>query len=350
MSRLKSALVMGTLAAFGWGTLAAGDEGPPAAATGASTPAAAPIPAGTRPEPPVPPLQYLETGAKLFNKGTYDLAEKYLGAAKLYRDRLKANEQVVLDVYLQQLEEYHHLKSTGGTLPARGTSASAAGASMAARVDPEVGRASFSTATAAGRDPKAPSMAPGAVRGSQTWRGTADPKQKARWLLQLAREQIFKGKLDEGEQSIKEAEALGIKWGFFDDTPDKVRDTLAKARVKKAQEPEKGAQANASEPHDRRNARVKLRRARAAIASGELREAELIVGDVQSWGLTFGILDDTPGKVARDLEKAKARLVETGGGLQFRGVTGVTSGLGPESAVPPGTAAGSTPPTDPNIP
>src|SRR5438105_3972337 len=58
-------------------------------------------PAGAaRPQPPVPPIKYLEAGAKLFNNAQYPLAAKYLAAAQMYRDQLGASEQAVLEAYL----------------------------------------------------------------------------------------------------------------------------------------------------------------------------------------------------------------------------------------------------------
>ena len=50
----------------------------------------------------MPPIKYLEAGAKLYNNGQYPLAAKYLAAAQMYRDQLTASEQTVLDAYLSE--------------------------------------------------------------------------------------------------------------------------------------------------------------------------------------------------------------------------------------------------------
>ena len=60
----------------------------------------------------------------------------------------------------------------------------------------------------------------------------SDPKQRARWLLHEAREQILLGDYDAAEKKINEADAIDVKWGLFDDTPAKARTALAKARPK----------------------------------------------------------------------------------------------------------------------
>ena len=73
------------------------------ATDGASPNDAAPAKSATRPDPPVPPVKYLEAGAKLFNSGQLELAAKYLRAARMYRDQLTAGEQTILDTYFQEM-------------------------------------------------------------------------------------------------------------------------------------------------------------------------------------------------------------------------------------------------------
>ena len=44
-------------------------------------------------------------------------------------------------------------------------------------------------------------------------------KQKARWTLQAAREQIRLGHYDEAARMVAEVQAMDVRWGLFDDTP-----------------------------------------------------------------------------------------------------------------------------------
>jgi hypothetical protein len=159
---------------------------------------------------------------------------------------------------------------------------------------------------AAGRETR-----PALLRGTAAWRDTIDTKQKGRWLLQAARAEIVHGQYDEAERMVEEVKALNVRWGFLDDTPAKVTEALAKARAKAAKEGTPGSTSNPAgtpapdQPHDRRTARARLREARAAIAAGRVDAAEQIVSQVRSWGVRFGLFDDTPDKVASELDEAR---------------------------------------------
>src|SRR4051794_24152368 len=109
LGRLRTLATLLILGAWG----AATDGAPPDDAT---TPAGA-----ARPPAPVAPIKYLEAGAKLFNNGQYPLAAKYLSAAQMYRDQLKASEQTVLDAYLSEMAK----------VPGEGTAAAPGGTAAA---------------------------------------------------------------------------------------------------------------------------------------------------------------------------------------------------------------------------
>ena len=144
--------------------------------------------------------------------------------------------------------------------------------------------------------------------GTEISRDTADTKQKARWFLKLAREQIFKQQLDAAEQSLAQAAALNVEWGFFDDTPEKVAGALAKARAKAGTSPpQAGAAAGPAPVRNRRTARARLREARAALASNRIDQTDMIVDEIRSWGLRFGPFEDTPDKVAASVAEARSR-------------------------------------------
>jgi hypothetical protein len=81
-------------------------ESTPQTAQAAEPGTAKPAEPVKRADPPAPPRQYLDAGARLFNERRYELAAKYLGAADRYRDRLTGSERIVLDHYLDYLDEY----------------------------------------------------------------------------------------------------------------------------------------------------------------------------------------------------------------------------------------------------
>ena len=60
--------------------------------------------------------------------------------------------------------------------------------------------------------------------------GIASARQKARQLLKGARRDIISGELAEAARKLSETRALDVKWGLFDDTPDKVAEAMLRAR------------------------------------------------------------------------------------------------------------------------
>ncbi len=286
-------------------------------------PAAAPVTSAApkpRADPPEAPLKYLEAGAKLFNKGRYDLAAKYLNAAHDYRDRLTPNQRIVLDVYREQLDDYR-----------RQQAAAQAGGPRGARADDGVRTASTVVTSPTDipmpvpRPLPTPPPAPAALtQGTETWRDTTDVKQKARWLVQQARSQIFHGELDAAADSIARADTLNAKWTRFDDTPAKVAESLNQARLRApGTGPAPAPDADPSRPRDRRASQALLKSARSALAGHKFESAEAIVRDVQSWGLRYGLFDDTPEKVAAAVEVARRQAATKDSGLMEGMIPGV---------------------------
>jgi hypothetical protein len=346
LGTLKTLAILATLCAGAPGAGAVADEGkPPAEAqNGNEARSSEPVAAEpkkepkARPEPPVPPRRYLEAAIRLFNKGKLDLAGTYLNAAQAYRDRLTGDEQIVLDVYRERHQFYTDEQKQPKQSPAAPepgkkprTDSGVVATSTAAKpplnlaADPiapepgplegQNGAGSLMEKISLPAGPAgdlAPLRADGLARtkpsenppssGAETWRDPGDNKQKARWLLQKAREQIFKGKLDAAEELINQADAMKIKWGYFDDTPARVAETLKRARGK-------GTIGSKSyQSHDRHEARIKLRSARDALATGEIDKAEETARDVLSWNLRYGFFDDTPEKVVAAIADARRRL------------------------------------------
>lgn len=293
--------------------------------------------AAARPEPPASPRKYLEAGARLFNAGRFELSSKYLQAAQMYRDRLSASERVVLEVYQEKLDHYLEARATEGNAPAPAAPQGMAGnqptvdgrvkptstdvrplearvidpvQALARRPDeddlPNLADPSTWPTVEPGADPKPaagpPERAPSALGASVSWRDTTDAKQKARWLLQLAREQVLKEHFDVAQQAIDEARALDVEWSLFDETPDRLSDALTKARAKagpKSTDP--------TRTRDRRMAKARLKEARGALEANDVERAEQILRDVRTWGVSYGLFDDTPEKLASAIFETRRR-------------------------------------------
>lgn len=299
--------------------------------------------------PPAPPRKYLEAGIDLFNKADYDLARKYLGAAHTYRDRLTDNERVVLDVYHEKLDKYTRERQAAASRPRDAGDPRDAGvvAASTAGIRPMGGRDAARLLDPDAPEPRRPTE-PGKLpdarpaRGTETWRDTADTKQKARWMLHVAREQIFRGQYDGAVRTVAEVQGMNVRWGFFDDTPAKVSETLAKARSKPADGATGNPDTSREQPHDRRTAKARLRDARALLAAGDLKTAESIALAVRSWDLRYGLFDDTPAKVVAAVDEVRRHDSGRGDEPTLRSYLGVRAGRRPE----PPRGADPSPPTE----
>ena len=313
-----------------------------------------------RPEPPVAPRKYLETGARLFNKGRYELAAKYFEAAQLYRDRLTSNERVVLDLYREKFDAYSKTPTPesplAGTVPRDTEVKSASTESRSSEIIAPLTTGATEPALApvnpfGAEPPQALSAVPASpLHGALADRDTADVKQKARWLLQVAREQMVRREYDAAERSVAEARTFRVKWGYFDETPDKMTAALAKARAKNPGSNASAASERPAEipggidtntPHDRRSAKTFLRDARNALNAGKTDRAEAIIRELRTWDLRYGLFEDTPDKVSVAISEARRHEAARTADLMVRSYLGTTSRPDDPSRkeVPPPTQA-----------
>jgi type II secretory pathway component GspD/PulD (secretin) len=240
----------------------------------------------TRQPPPAPPIKYLEAGAHLFNSAQtgadLDRASKYLAAADAYRDMLKPDDQAILDAYLKELASAKaKVRSGAATSPGN-----APASTISAGDQPQ------STRTAVMTNPVAD---PNRATTSASAANNTEVRQRGRWLLHEAREQLHLGNYDGAQQKADEAEKLDIKWGLFDDTPAKVTEEIRKARPKTLARAEAAA---GSQAHDRQAAKAKMRDARTALNNRQFEQAEAIALEVKGWGLSYGMFEDNPDKIA----------------------------------------------------
>jgi hypothetical protein len=397
---LVSLVVPGSAALAAWcdDPQAAEQSGSASTAT-AGTDKASNNAGASRQEPPAPPRKYLDAGASLFNQGRFDLASKYLQAAQMYRDRLSASERLVLDVYREKLDHYLKTRVPAATTASPGpatpgdariaavqqgqrpagsegapadpgvvTASTVDRAGVKAAVDPvqalsrrpdESDTPTFEKITTttppdsqnAGTLPPPGNATVKPLGATATWRDTTDTKQKGRWLLQLAREQILKGHFDLAEQAIAEARGLDVKWTLFDETPDRMADALAKARVRAGSTAATTAKvAGSGQPHDRRTAKARLKEARLALAANDLDRAEEIAREVRSWAVSYGLFDDTPDKLDSAVFEARRREAVRNAELSVRTYPRRDQSAEPEPTAPavPGPMPGSDTPTLPN--
>jgi len=253
LEKLTIALALGV-----WGGTT---EGSPPAGDASST---------TRPALAAPASEYLKGGVKLFNTGDPTRAAQYLKVANDYRDQLNSADQAQLDDYR-------------------------------AKLSPAPTDASVMPASATSVTPAAPASAANSAHRTlnPTYRGTTDAKQEARFKLLSAKEQMRMGNYDDADKLVAQVRQMPVKWGLFDETPDKVGEAIAKARPKMA-----GGAAATTGAHDKATATAKLKEARNLLAANQFEQAEAIALDVESWGLSYGRWEEKPSSLA-----AKARVL-----------------------------------------
>lgn len=211
----------------------AASMGPTMAPGAPPEPSAPPAPAPAKaPEKP-PAVEYLKAGAYLYNKGDREKASKYFQAADRFRSQLSGNEEIVLEVYLEELE--NQAKKAQAAAPRTDTAVTPAATTLTpsqpAGINNPGGSAAPGMATSAAAalptlDPASPDLAD---RRPSRYAST-DPKQRARWLLNEAREQMGLGHYDAAAKKIAEARAMDVKWGFLEETPDKATKLLEKLK------------------------------------------------------------------------------------------------------------------------
>ncbi len=271
LGRLRTVSLILILGAWGGATRGAA---PDDAAAAPST--------ATRQAPPAPPIKYLEAGAKLYNNAQFDLASRYLEAANRYRDQLQSDERVMLDAYLKELAK---VKQGAGPVP---SGVSLPAATPVTAVAPAVTAVAPAVQTSA---PPTSASAASVMHGLSP----AEAKQKGVWLLKEGREQLLRGNYEAAQAKVDAVRSLDIQWGLFDDTPDKLQGEITKARPKSLAN---APTSDADLTHDRRTAKVRLREARAMLNNRQYEQAEAVALEVKQWGISYGLFDETPDKVA----------------------------------------------------
>lgn len=261
--------------------------------------------------PGVKPGDYVQAVVKLHQAGKAAQAGPYIKAANDFRDMLTPEERAVLDRYSAPAQAY------GSNVPTSRQPAPAAYAPQANPRDRAVAlTASARQALAVGQVDEARRLAMEAQSLGVPFAATEDnparllaeiersstgplarnaasgARQQGLWMLKSAREQMALGNLEQAAQIVAQVKAMNIRWTLFDDTPAKVESDLAKLGANAP-----GVAAAQPVAGDRKRARAQLKEARAALESGDIDRAEMLAGEVNTWNLTFGALEDNPAKV-----------------------------------------------------
>jgi type II secretory pathway component GspD/PulD (secretin) len=166
-----------------------------------------------------------------------------------------------------------------------------------------------------------------------------------RALLKQARERYTAGKLEEAEKLAQQANSVKlVRWGLFEDTPDKLLVDIRKARFK----------------HDQEESVRVLAEARKQLETGNLKEADRLAHRAQKLHGPYSLLDlgDRPSKLLAEIEVAKSKQQSTPVPPPPTAVAQNTtsvpkptpSGVTTAKAVPPATNVAAAQPALPGVP
>lgn len=165
------------------------------------------------------------------------------------------------------------------------------------------------------------STPPIAARPTAPAKGNGDPRA----LVREARTLLEQRKLDECETRVNQAAAFrGVRWGLFEDTPDRVRRDLLHARA----------------THDRAEAGRLLVQARKLYQQGQLDEATKLAYRAKTLHGPYSVLDfgDRPDALLQDVHQAKLRN-QRGGPMPRKTNEDVLAHQGKPNPTPPNGSA-----------
>ena len=214
------------------------------------------------------------------------MASKYLEAANRYRDMLQDDERSMLDAYLKELAK---VKPAVRHRRRRRPSASPSGGAASPAVAPAVTAASPGTPTASpGPVASAGGVAGMGCRRRRPSRGPAGCCTKGASNCCGGTTTLAQAKVERPDRSTSSGACSTTR-------PTSSRRTSPRSRPKPSPRP---PAADAGQPHDRRTAKAKLHEARAMLNNRQFEQAEALALEVKRWGLSYGLFDDTPDKVA----------------------------------------------------
>jgi len=148
---------------------------------------------------------------------------------------------------------------------------------------------------------------------SQTPSHPVEREEAVRALVKQARTAMAAKKWDEARRYANQAAAQNVKLGWWDDSPEKVLADLDRqqgANAAVASRPSQPGGGTSSYPMPRTKAEaVKLLAdARKALADGRIDDAAAMAQRCKSaTGLSWGLFEDTPDSVSRDVAKARQK-------------------------------------------
>jgi type II secretory pathway component GspD/PulD (secretin) len=277
--------------------------------------------------PGVQPGQYVQAVVTLYNRGKADEAGPYIQAANDFRHMLTPEQSATLDRYAALClggaaapadPAVARVEAAGPAAPARDRAVGLVAQARQALAAGQVAEAqrlareaeSLGVPFAAEEDNPARVLADcqRATSGGPLGRGGSG-KAQAAWMLKQAREQMRLGNFDQAAALVAQAKTMDLRWTLFDDTPKKVEDDLARMRPDAVTASPGGAPATG----DHRAAKARLKEARTALEAGDYERAEAIALEVGSWGQHFGVLEDSPSKIAAQARSLRKRQTRRGG-------------------------------------
>ncbi|MFQ3593422.1 MAG: hypothetical protein SNJ82_09595, partial [Gemmataceae bacterium] len=147
---------------------------------------------------------------------------------------------------------------------------------------------------------------------SKTSTSLVEREQAARNLIKQARSAMVAKKWAEARSHANKAAALNVKFGWWDDSPEKILADLD--RLEGEKEPSNLGSAKLSPsssypvPRTKTEAVQLLADARKALTQGRIDEAAAMAQRCKSaTGLSWGLFEDTPDSVSRDVAKARQK-------------------------------------------
>ena len=137
---------------------------------------------------------------------------------------------------------------------------------------------------------------------------TGGQKQQAVALLAQARQALQAGQYEEAHQLATQASQMEVAYGLFEDTPRIVLDDLARRAASTANIASRentrpaGAASGTADPRTEQ-ARALLQEARELLRAGNAEAASQKVAQAQSLDVPYGVFDDRPDLVAREIAR-----------------------------------------------
>lgn len=178
-----------------------------------------------------------------------------------------------------------------------------------------------------------------AVAATQKSGGPASPaaasneKANANQLVSQARQALKAGDLAAARELVAQAEQIDVAYGTFDDRPEMVREDIE--RLVSGQSGRKApAATQASLEEQKQSALALVDEGRAALAAGQVAEAQAKAQQARQFDVAYELFEDTPEMLLADIDRA----AQQAPGATNRGVMTAQAGFDRHPVVAEGSA------------